>query len=966
VKIAERDSKHKDDLEKIRVPVSFSTQTSEDGFFSVAVPGKLYSFTPSYGLLNQQQYADMSNGSYYIVTRIFTNAAMWGQTEEDVFRKVDSVLYENIPGKILSKQTISRNGYKGFDITNRTRRGDYQHYNIFITPFEIILFKLSGNSDYVKDSKEGEQFFNSIQLKEYKTAWKKYSPSFGGFEVMMPHEPVINHADNWQVIAYDDSSKTSFQIIRSDIHNTDFAEEDSFDLNLMEESFASSEFISKQVSRKQFNHRGYPALDVKYLYKDGSVAHARFLIQGPHYYTLLAISKKESSRSQQFLNSFSIGPFNYGENKPQTDTSYFFTVTSPVALQKKKKLEMYPRDIFNYGLSDDEEESLDEKGTFLSKIISCDSTGEEIYVSFHKPSKYFYDDDSESEVDTVYFKTPEMNWKYRMRKEWKLPDSTTILEYELGDNKSSRIVHGKSFWRDGIYHHMEFESDSIGKPSQFLAKFLETFKPIDTVTGIDPSKKKTELFFSNFFSADTSAHKKAIWNIDLVDFDSTDFPQLKRAIVSLNWKEKKYLDVKQKFIQKLSDIPTRDAADFLKELYYNCSDTLDIQYTVLVTLLKMKNSVSYNVFKDIMVNEPPVLDIESSSSTYSYSYRRGGRSASGYEDDGDNTGSDFLGFLADSVQLTKTIFQDLLPLISIHDYEQPVTRLLTSMVDSNMVIAKDYEVYLQKFLIEARQLLKKQMITEKNKAIEKAQSAQEGNKQNKNYRSQEDRGSGNYQLSAYAKLLMPFWENNPGVQQLIEQMLKSNDKRLKYNTMLLLLKNKKSLPDTLTKYFASMDEYRYELYADLRDEKQLKLFPSKYFNQMDLARSQVMNYRFYNAPDSFVFVDKIALKIKDRSGFVYFFKYKEKKDDQNWKLATVGLLPADPKKYEFENKREPADEKQYYFTDVSDNKLNNDDPVRDQLNKALKKMVNSKRKSAKKFYSNEYNEYGRFGPTNRD
>jgi hypothetical protein len=82
------------------------------------------------------------------------------------------------------KTTITRNGYKGLDIINRTRRGDVQRYNILITPFEIILFKMSGNGDYVKEGEEAKKFFGSIQLKEYKssTDWKKFSPSYGGFQ----------------------------------------------------------------------------------------------------------------------------------------------------------------------------------------------------------------------------------------------------------------------------------------------------------------------------------------------------------------------------------------------------------------------------------------------------------------------------------------------------------------------------------------------------------------------------------------------------------------------------------------------------------------------------------------------------------------------------------------------------------------------------------------------------------------
>ena len=40
------------------------------------------------------------------------------------------MIYENVPGKILLKKPITRNGYKGFEVTNRTRRGDFQRYNI--------------------------------------------------------------------------------------------------------------------------------------------------------------------------------------------------------------------------------------------------------------------------------------------------------------------------------------------------------------------------------------------------------------------------------------------------------------------------------------------------------------------------------------------------------------------------------------------------------------------------------------------------------------------------------------------------------------------------------------------------------------------------------------------------------------------------------------------------------------------
>ncbi len=160
VKMGERDGQQKDAIDKIRVPVSFKIVQSDDGIFSVEIPGnKFYTFS-KFGDLNTKQYADMGNGAYYVVSRIKTNGLLLGDNENAVYKKVDSLLYEYIPGKILKRSAITKNGYKGFDITNRTRRGDIQRHNIFVTPFEILFFKISGTGDYVQEGGEANLFFN--------------------------------------------------------------------------------------------------------------------------------------------------------------------------------------------------------------------------------------------------------------------------------------------------------------------------------------------------------------------------------------------------------------------------------------------------------------------------------------------------------------------------------------------------------------------------------------------------------------------------------------------------------------------------------------------------------------------------------------------------------------------------------------------------------------------------------------
>ena len=975
VKMGERDSKDKEQVEKIRVPVTFRTEMADDGLFKVDIPGRFYKSGDD-GALEQKQYADMSNGSYYMVTRVMTNAWMWGQTNEDVYKTIDSLLYENVPGKMISKTAITKNGYKGLDIVNRTRRGDMQRYNIFITPFEIIFFKMSGNSDYVKNGEEAKKFFGSIQFKEYKsgTEWKKYSPPYGGFAIDLPHEPYIGNDGSWIYDAEDKSGGTHYRIVRSDIHNYHFVEEDTFDLRLMDESFMASEFIDTQLVRKQTTYKGYPAMDCKYKDKNSSIYLTRFIIQGPHYYTLVAYGRQETAAMQNFLNSFEIKPFIYNEAKQRRDTSLYFTVHTPVFPENKKiKLNMPRGNYYGSDDEDDDESEADqlEAGVYRNKIISNDSTGEKIYVAFYRSPRYYYTKDGaaldkENEVSIL----GDTSWIIRSRKKTELPNKMKVWETVVTDTGSSRTLWTKSFYKDGIGFSLMTEYDTLTQPSTFVKKFYETFVPADTLKGVNPFVKKSNLFFADFMSKDSVLHKRAVKHVDEINLDSSDLPQLKKAIAFLNWNEKKYLDTKKSLINKLGDIKNDASANYLKELYYKLNDTVQLQYTVLENLLQQQTSYAFNTFRDIVNTEPPVLDV-SNKRYSSYPPFIPGFARRNYSYDNGN----FLDELSDSLQLTKTILPDLLPLLNLEDYKNNMISLLGQMVDSNLVKPKDYDMYFSKFLIEAKQELKKQAISEKKKAIEKAEEGKEDKKPFSTYDNDDEKDYGNDDLSLYATLLLPYWEINANVQPLIQQMLKSNDKKLKYSTSILLLRNNKPYPDSMLNYFGSLDDYRYKLYTDLKELKKLDKFPALYNNHLDLGRSALLDKKSSGKPDSLVYLDRMKAEFRGKQGWIYFYKYKTKKADLNWKLATVGLVPEDPKQFEFENNNKisspvfdislfgPSKYNGYDFTGFSDTKLKDDEPIAGQLSNALKKILYSRRKSAKEFY--EDNEDGDYDISSR-
>lgn len=978
VKMGARDSQHKNQVEKLRVPVVFTTQTADDNFYKVDIPGKFYKFgeNPS---LDERQYADMANGSYYMVTRIMTNAWMWGHNTDKVNKVVDSLLYENIPGKIVSKTAIIRNGNKGLDIVNKTRRGDIQRYNIFVTPFEIIVFKMSGTADYVQQGDEAKKFFSSIQLKEYapvtgvSTTYKKYTPPAGGFSIDLPHDPYVGNDGSWIYDAEDKATNTQYRIIRTNIHNFHFVEEDTFDLGLMEESFASSDFVDKQISRKHTTVKGYPALDCQYKDKNGGIYLLRFLIQGPHYYTLVAHGKQETAAMKNFINSFEIKPYIYTAVKERRDTSLYYSVKSPVWPEENVKEKLAGQQQYGYGDDGNDEELTEndrlQNGTYRSKLISNDTTGEQIFVSFFKAPLYAYVEDStvlDKENQTAIL--GDTSWLVRMRKKYELPNKMKVWESIVSDTGSSRSIWAKTFYNNGLGFVLVTQLDTLSKPSAFVQSFYDSFTPADTLKGSDIFKKKSGFFFADFMSTDSVAHKRAVTNISTIKLDSTDLPQLKKAIASIDWKEKKYLETKKSLIGKLDVIKTRKAADYLKESYFAAGDTLELQYTALEILLQQKTPYAYNLFKDIMLTETPVLNVGKELDYTSYlrspviQYRGGYKSYS-YDN------GDFMDELYDSLPLTRTILTDLLPLINIDDYKTNMMRLLGQMVDSNLVKAKDYEVYFSKFLIEAKQELKKQAIAEKQKAIKKAEDSKEDKKDTYSlYGNNNDNDAGNDNLQMYATLLLPYWDSKPVVQPVIKQMLASDDKRLKYSTMLLLLRNNKPFPDSLLTYFAKLDDYRYELYTDLEDIDQLKRFPPAYNQHIDLGKSKLLQQNAYSKPDSVVYMDRLPAEVKGKKGFVYFFKYKTKKDDASWKLATVGLVPENPAAFEFDAEASTAmgayayDENRYEssfdFTFLGGTKIKEDEPLKPQLVKELKKLLYSKRKSGKQFYAkNDYEEY---------
>ena len=133
------------------------------------------------------------------------------------------------------------------------------------------------------------------------------------------------------------------------------------------------------------------------------------------------------------------------------------------------------------------------------------------------------------------------------------------------------------------------------------------------------------------------------------------------------------------------------------------------------------------------------------------------------------------------------------------------------------------------------------------------------------------------------------------------------------------------------------------------------MFPAQYNNHLDLAKGKLFNSSEYNKPDTIAFLKALPLHWAGKDGLVYFFKYKRKKDDA-WKIVSVGLVQNDPSKFDFEQERRRAYHHELDFTEFSDGKLLEEEPLDPQLQKRIKKMIYARRESAKEFYKDEDDE----------
>ncbi len=921
VMMTDRDAEQRDRIDKIRVPVQMQQVSSEDGVLQLKVPGKLFrrnemSFNESW------QYADMENGTYYTLTRIKLHPGQSGEILAVVTRKTDSLLYENIPGKILQKKNITVSGYNGLDITNKTRRGDIQRYHIIYTPREVLVFKISGIEDYV-EGKEATEFFSSIQIKNtFPANWTSFSSQ--GFTATFPQFPAISSGraedilDGRQYESVDPETGDAYMVSIKNINNYAFLEEDTFDISLIEASLKSSDFIEKQISRKYGKQGAYTSLDMQFSLKDSGTLKARAFIRGSQYYLLTAKSKDRKNNFNRFFSSFRLTDFRYQPAASYTDKTLGFSVNTPVEPAIDTDLKEFLNKQQYNGIALYMNDRYQPRNMVRNAYFKSDSTGEAVQVSVLSFPKYYY------QKDSARFWENELNW-VRLKEDMVIeqktftvrPDSSLVFTYNLSDTNTSRRIKYMAILSGNTLYRLQAITDNLGQESSFIKDFFSSFQPVHKNEQLTIFASKATQFFSDLQSTDSSTQKIARSAIQLLSWEPQDFPILQKAFYAVKPGSRDYLSTKTRLVQAVGAIKdtagVSERINWLKQVYIDYADTSIYQNAALQALANTRTKTSYDVLKDILVQTPAIFD---NNFEYQNLFR----------------------LLGDSLSLASGLYPDMLQLIAFDDYKQPVIGLLTKLADSNYIKPAVYESQFSKLFFDAQIQARKLQTLNEREMIRSQAEPERGAADFYNTNAGQS-NLYNSALNSYMSLLMPFYDSHVQVPKFFDKILLSGDVQAKMTAAVLLAKNNKPVPDSLWEFIAANDVHRSTLYDKLEKTKNPQLYPAKYKTQEAISKSLLINSRSFFRTAEIQPMGKKYVETKKARGYVYFFKYRLQKQG-DWLIGLSGIQPTDTAEVNLDRG----------ILNMNNKKLITNGTEQAQYEKIVDQLVAAKRKSALYFY----------------
>jgi len=923
-------------FENEHTPLTYQTVTATDSSFHVEAPGKLFAMA-GFDQMDSYLYTDMVNGSYYMVKRIRNYGLLMEQDEAFQVRRIDSLLYESIPGKILKKEAIvANNGDPGFEITNRTRRGDLQRYRIFVSNQYISIFKVAGTGDYVK-SPEIDRFFKSITFKEKSknSNWVAYAPASGGYELSLP----ANYAVEKPAAAgYQQERVTAgegynfYMFTRSLLNDYYYIEEDTFELSQLSNEFCKSLGYELQ-DKKTGTYLSYPSVDVTAKKKSsGAYLHFRIVMKGPEYF-LLARSSNEKQSPLPFFNSLKFKAFKHDSMATYKDTSFYYSVTTDYKERQKSVLEGLANPMRYASLRPAAYASWNR-----SQTVESPGTSESVEVNLMKCNDYRMDKSSDAFWKTrtdYYLESTSLHIREKKRFE---KNGLQGLDLILSDTNSFRQIKTRMLLKSGLLYTLQTTIDSVSGPSPWITTFYDTFTPADTVIGRSIFEDKTAEFLENAVSKDSATREKVNALASSILFEDKHAPMLIKFIGGPGFSNVSS-DVKVTLLGELGSLKDPAIAGFLKNEYQKYTDSASLQLAILRALASQRTEAATKAFMLSLAGDSPLSNNE---------YAITGIFSPFY----------------DTLKLARTLFPQLLDIARYPEYKAGIYSLMSVLLDSSMISPKLYETSRKDMLRQANEELKRQFTQEENSQNNSSNGGSNIDYGNYNpgdseyekaamdalfaaAAAEEAARSAGYNVSVnsllvdYCNLLAPSYAD-PSVKAFFSKAMKTKSDEFRLSLIGILLKNKQEVPDTMINNLAKDLKTRVGIYTTLKNIGQLSRMSPEYRSQQELVKAKLFGDTDIPS-DSIRFIGSRYIQGKEQSGYVYFYR-SANKDGSRVKLNFLAYQPKDSTMFE---RRSNVSSKIIYANDDIDK----------EVNEICYELSMNGRKRVKTSYWNSYDDY---------
>ncbi len=538
----------KEKIESALLVHSYQTVGPDDALFSIGLPNKLY---PISDYVNTTYISpDLANGSYVMLNRI----PIFGYLKKDelyTLDDIDKLLFESVPGKVLEKSRITRDGVAGIEVKNQLKNGDYQRYHIYLTPLEILIFKMGGKGDYVQVY--SDTIFNSIGFKKLEKTWTTIATPYHDFEIKMPaiHSFANQNREGDRLAqGYDESSDSYYFLRKNTLNDFNTIEEDSFELKQIQKRFYQDLKLSAQYGEINGNTlQSSAVLDAA----KGTYLHLKGVITGNDYYLMGAVTKDAPSANAYF-NSFKTNPAKYQEKfETVKDTALFFTTVTSVKPLK------FVENSNNYYNGESKPKAY---GAYSKKSVYRNKNNETVAVEVNKSHDFLMF----PSIDSVWALRKKIyadkRFTITQEKKKEMATGQHQLELMLTDTASARGILIKNIVKDGLLFELKTSIDTLVGPSRFIMEFFDNFKPMDTVIGKSILIDKTPLFFEALRRNDSIMNE----GYTFIKFGRQHIDSLKYYIAKFEFPADK-MQIQAHLIQKLAQFDDPSVTAFFKTLY---------------------------------------------------------------------------------------------------------------------------------------------------------------------------------------------------------------------------------------------------------------------------------------------------------------------------------------------------------------------------------------------------------------